>query len=88
LNYFEKWIYAELVKIQFLDFAKLKECDFVIRKITLFPIFYGSRAQRLEKALNNKYYCLFEIAKLFEIKFAIGIIINSFKKGFKIESTI
>lgn len=85
LNYFEKWIYVELAKIHFLNKEKLNDCNMLIRKIILFPIFIGSRAIRLEKSLKNKYYCLFEVTKLFGFKLAIAIIMNSFKKEFKVQ---
>jgi glycosyltransferase involved in cell wall biosynthesis len=84
LDYFEKWIFVELAKIHFLDLEKLDDCGIFIKNIFQNPIFSRARRKRLEKSLKSKYYCLYEVTKLFGIKLIIVIIVNSFKKGIKV----
>jgi len=78
MDYFEKWIYLELVKIQFWKRGKLSECSRLIRELFLLHILNEKRIRHLESAIENRFICLNEVARRFNLRLALGIIRRSF----------
>ncbi len=75
LNYFEKWIYLEFLKLHYWNVQKkINGVDYFIRELSKISILNKSRLKNYEKSMNNKYNCLFETLKRFNLRIVIGIL--------------
>ncbi len=79
IDYFEKWIFLELTKIQFLEKEKLTECIIRLKEYYIDNYFPHYRIKKIESLYNNKYLCLFEVIKHFGVRVGINILITKYK---------
>jgi glycosyltransferase involved in cell wall biosynthesis len=79
MDYFEKWIYLELAKVNFWYNESFGESNILFGKFSQFPIMSQTRINKLELSMNNKLTNLLEVIKRFGFKTSLGIIIRSFK---------
>jgi glycosyltransferase involved in cell wall biosynthesis len=77
MNYFEKWLYLEIAKINFLNKKEdsNKSLD-LINNIFQFSLMSPNRVYRLKLALNNKLISIYEVFRRFGIRTAASILLK------------
>jgi len=74
LDYLEKWIYMMLSESQFSKREKVEVNGSFFRAWELFPEMTKTRIRNMERSVKYKYYCLYNVFKLFGPKTALGFI--------------
>ncbi|MFT4800346.1 MAG: glycosyltransferase involved in cell wall biosynthesis [Flavobacteriaceae bacterium] len=80
LDYFSKFLFLSITKAHFYDKTVLPECIGLLEDINNVPLLNASLTEQINKAINNKYYSLFQVARYFNYKLALGILRRSIKK--------
>ena len=80
LRYLDRLFFKGLALLLFWHKTIRVDKQKIIDSFHDIPIMSKARVKALESAMNNKYICLFQVAKGFGIKIALGIYYRSFKK--------
>ncbi len=82
LDYYEKWIYLMIAKIHFGHVENSGKNNEIILHFRNMRIMGQVRVKKLELSMTNKYRCLIEVARLFSIRTALGIVYRGCRKKF------
>lgn len=78
MDYFEKFIYLELAKIQFYKINNLdSNTKLLFKELFKVPLMSKNRVIRLERSIKNKYINIIEVARRFGLKTSFSIILRS-----------
>jgi glycosyltransferase EpsH len=80
LRYFSKFLYLSIAKAHFYSNNLIPLCQNYLNEIIKNPLLDSNKGIKINRALKNKYYSLYEIFNFFNLKLVIGIIFRSFFK--------
>lgn len=80
VDYFDQWLFLAIAKTHYYNSNLLPECKKVLKEICNIGLLDESRVGKINKAMNNKYYALFQISGRFSLRLAGGIIFRSIRK--------
>ena len=83
MDYFSKFLFLSIAKTYFYNIVLLPECQVLLGDIIKIPFLDNTRILKIKKAMNNKYYSLFQVARRFSLRFAGGIAFRSFRNTIK-----
>jgi glycosyltransferase involved in cell wall biosynthesis len=79
-DYFDQWLFLAIAKTHYYNSNLLPECKKVLKEICNIGLLDENRVRKINKAINNKYYTLFQVARRFSLRLAGGIVFRSFRK--------
>ena len=73
LDYFSKYLFLSIAKIHFYNKSDLLYCKTLLHDINKGNLIDKHRIIKINRAINNKYYSLYQVSKGFDIKLPLGI---------------